>query len=306
MRETPATSPAPPACPLRRGWQRFAAEPKDIDASPALAQRGHLSPKEHWHLFYVVAVVAVVLILSDLSYLGGAEAAAALFRFTDDPQTPGQHPVLFGLLSWMKPAQGTVTQSPYAELYQLGYWAVAKIAAYLLIPVLAIALHPGLRFSQMGLSLRGFSRHLPLYFALFVPVLIAVIAVSFTDSFATYYPFYSQSTRAPFDFWTWEILYLLQFFALEFFFRGFALQTLRRWIGTSAVWVVLLPYVMIHFGKPMPETFAAILAGVVLGYLALWTRSIWAGFLIHAGVAISMDVAANIQSEGWGWLSRIF
>ena len=45
-------------------------------------------------------------------------------------------------------------------------------------------------------------------------------------------------------------------------------------------------------------TLAAILAGVVLGTLALRTRSIWAGFLIHVSVAISMDIAALIQTTG--------
>ena len=42
----------------------------------------------------------------------------------------------------------------------------------------------------------------------------------------------------------------------------------------------------------------AIVAGVVLGTLAMKTRSIWSGFLIHVSVAISMDVAALMQTEG--------
>ena len=41
--------------------------------------------------------------------------------------------------------------------------------------------------------------------------------------------------------------------------------------------------------------------GVVLGTLALRTRSIWAGFLIHVSVAISMDVAAILQNHGIPW-----
>jgi membrane protease YdiL (CAAX protease family) len=54
---------------------------------------------------------------------------------------------------------------------------------------------------------------------------------------------------------------------------------------------------MIHFGKPFLETLAAVLAGIVLGTLALRTRSIWSGFLIHVSVAISMDVAALLQTS---------
>ena len=53
-----------------------------------------------------------------------------------------------------------------------------------------------------------------------------------------------------------------------------------------------VPYCMIHFGKPMPETIAAIVAGVVLGYMSLKSRNIWLGFLVHCGVALMMDIAA--------------
>jgi len=69
-------------------------------------------------------------------------------------------------------------------------------------------------------------------------------------------------------------------------------------MGSQAIFAMVVPYVMIHFGKPMPETFAAILAGIFLGTLAMKTRSIWAGFLIHVSVAVSMDVAALLQTGG--------
>ena len=49
---------------------------------------------------------------------------------------------------------------------------------------------------------------------------------------------------------------------------------------------------MIHFGKPMPETFAAIIAGFALGFLALRSRSFLWGVFLHFAVAITMDVFA--------------
>jgi membrane protease YdiL (CAAX protease family) len=50
-----------------------------------------------------------------------------------------------------------------------------------------------------------------------------------------------------------------------------------------------VPYCMIHYGKPYLETHGAIVAGVVLGSLAMRTRSIYAGFLVHVTVAFAMD-----------------
>jgi membrane protease YdiL (CAAX protease family) len=45
----------------------------------------------------------------------------------------------------------------------------------------------------------------------------------------------------------------------------------------------------------MAETFGAIIAGIVLGTLALRTKSIWGGVLIHVGVALTMDLLAVSQ-----------
>ena len=44
-----------------------------------------------------------------------------------------------------------------------------------------------------------------------------------------------------------------------------------------------------YAGKPLPETCGAIVAGIVLGFMSLKTRSIWLGAAIHMSVALSMD-----------------
>jgi membrane protease YdiL (CAAX protease family) len=82
---------------------------------------------------------------------------------------------------------------------------------------------------------------------------------------------------------------MLQFVAVEFFFRGFLLFGLARFIGPYAVYVAVIPYCMIHFGKPLPETIGAIIAGIVLGKMALASKSIFPGILIHCLVGCLMD-----------------
>ena len=57
---------------------------------------------------------------------------------------------------------------------------------------------------------------------------------------------------------------------------------------------MVVPYCMIHFGKPMAETIAAIVAGIALGILSLKSKSI-PGIFIHYSVAIAMDFAALYQ-----------
>jgi membrane protease YdiL (CAAX protease family) len=142
------------------------------------------------------------------------------------------------------------------------------------------------------LSPRGFFKHLPTYGILFAIVLPLVVVASQTQGFRDTYPFYRMANRSTFDFVAWEVLYALQFLSLEFFFRGFLLHGLRRALGANSIFVMVVPYCMIHFGKPWPETLGAIVAGVALGTIAMRTRSIWGGVLIHVGVALTMDLLA--------------
>ncbi len=69
----------------------------------------------------------------------------------------------------------------------------------------------------------------------------------------------------------------------------------KQVFGFYSVFVMTIPYCMIHFGKPMPETIAAIVAGIVLGVLSLKSRSIWMGVAIHYSVAITMDLCSLYQ-----------
>jgi len=185
---------------------------------------------------------------------------------------------------------------PYGELHGFAYWSLWRFLGYAVIPGVAVALTPGMKLSECGISLKGFLRHLWIYAFLFFIVLALVVFVSFKTDFQDYYPFYEQAHRSWFDFLAWEGFYALQFVSLEFFFRGFMLHPLKRSLGAYSILAMMVPYCMIHYGKPFLEANAAIVAGLVLGTLSLRTGSIWCGALIHITVAVSMDVAALAQS----------
>ncbi len=182
--------------------------------------------------------------------------------------------------------------SEYWELKGFAWWAFWRVIGYVVIPVIVIACIPGERLADYHIRGQGFARHLWIYGAMFIAFLPVVIGASLTDSFREQYPFYRMANRSHFDLWSWEAMYIIQFLSLEFFFRGFMLQGLRRVLGANSIFVMMVPYCMIHYGKPLPETIGAIGAGLVLGTLAMRTRSIWGGVLIHVGVAMTMDVLA--------------
>ncbi|MDZ7829422.1 MAG: CPBP family intramembrane glutamic endopeptidase [Halofilum sp. (in: g-proteobacteria)] len=129
-------------------------------------------------------------------------------------------------------------------------------------------------------------------------MLFAFLA-SHSEAFTRTYPFYDHAGRSWTDLVAWECIYLTQFLFLEFFFRGFLLKSLAPRLGAVSIFVMAVPYTMIHFAKPWPEAFGAVLFGLLLGMLALRSRSIWGGFLVHATIALSMDLLSLWQTSGW-------
>jgi uncharacterized protein len=184
-----------------------------------------------------------------------------------------------------------------AQLHRLLYWVGVMIIFYFVFPLLLIRFAFRQKLSEYGLSFKGAFKDYRLYVYMLLVMIPLVLFFSRTASFQQRYPFYDIQKGEPFypNFIVWEIFYFLQFFALEFFFRGFMLHGIKRRFGYYAVFVMTIPYCMIHFGKPLPETIAAIIAGIVLGTLSLKSRSIWLGVAIHYSVAITMDLCSMYQ-----------
>ena len=211
-----------------------------------------------------------------------------------------------GFLDFLAPALGyqpaalrqLLYGSGWFDLIAYGWWGFWHLLAYLLIPLAVIRFLLCENVCDYGLRLGALNAHWRGYALLCSPILCFVVLVSFRQDFATHYPFYDQAHRSWADLLAWECIYGLQFVCLEFFFRGFMLQGCKRAFGGNAVFVMCLPYLMIHFPKPWLEATGAILFGLFLGVLALRSRSIWGGVAVHLTIAFSMDVAALLQGRG--------
>lgn len=236
----------------------------------------------------IVVLITAALALTFLNYLGNTSGLAALI-----------HALKSLGFSAGDRLQALASDPATAELTRLTYWAGSCLTAYVVIPVLAIKLLIGRPLSAYGLQWQGMAGHAWIYGAMFGLMFPAVIAVSFTDGFQAKYPFYRLHPGESLwpRFACWEVLYALQFVALEFFFRGFLVHGTRRRLGYYSVLVMTIPYTMIHFQKPALETLGAVAAGVVLGTLSLKTRSIWWGAGLHIAVAYTMDLAALNQKN---------
>lgn len=184
--------------------------------------------------------------------------------------------------------------SAHRDWNQLAFWAVVMLATYLVPPVFAIKFVLHERVRDYGLRRRGIWTHGRAYALLFAIAAPLIVAASFSSSFQDRYPFYHPPAGA--SLWPylygWWALYWMQFVALEFFFRGFMVHGLVPRLGWAAIFAMVVPYNMLHYGKPMPEALAAIVGGIVLGTLSLKTRSIWFGAALHISIAFTMDICA--------------
>ena len=191
---------------------------------------------------------------------------------------------------------------PYWVLRVKAWWVGSILIGFVAVPALVMAWLPGGRLRDCNLGFRGFREHFWVYVGLYAAVLPLIWIVSLSGSFTAFYPMYGQAGRSWFDLLTWEGMYAGQFVALEFFFRGFLVGGLGRHIGMFAVPVAVMPYMMIHFSKLLPEASASVVAGLVLGYLAWKTKSIWGGVCVHCAVAMSMDLLALAHKSELPWL----
>lgn len=177
------------------------------------------------------------------------------------------------------------------------WWVSGCVVLLLLVPMALMRFVGGVGPRATGLRVKGTGRDARLYALLFVVFLPVVWLASRRDDFQWTYPFYPRPPKkAGGDWVAFEAAYFVQFLCVEWFFRGFMVLGLKPRLGRASILVMLAPYCMIHFHKPMPEAFGAIGAGLVLGSLSYRTGTIVWGWFLHYGVALTMDLLSLSQS----------
>lgn len=149
-----------------------------------------------------------------------------------------------------------------------------------------------------GLQLGDWKKGLPASILLFLFIAaILLIPSSGMEEMKSFYPLDREATRSATAFIRLELLRGLFFYtAWEFFFRGFMLFGLRKYLGDwVAICIQTVPSCLWHIGMPAGEIFASIIGGILFGVLALRTRSIWWAFLLHFLIGTGLDFFISIQ-----------
>lgn len=134
-------------------------------------------------------------------------------------------------------------------------------------------------------------------------LMLPLIAAASTQAdFLTSYPRVQKFASLDFanaahwkHFALYEFLYGLDFFSIEFFFRGFLILAFVGIVGPRAIIPMAYIYVVIHWNKPMGELISSFFGGSLLGIVAYYSRSIVGGIIVHVGIAWMMEIGAFIS-----------
>ncbi len=175
------------------------------------------------------------------------------------------------------------------------YWLSSEFIVLFLIPILLIKVVIKEKVCDYGLRLGDKKTG---FFVTGAAILIMIPILWIVSSLPSFQNAYPQCDEVR-DNWTfffiYEFCFLLYMTGWEFLWRGYTLFGLKEKFGYYAILFQTVPFTILHNGKPELETFSAILAGVILGILALRTGSIIYGVIIHTTVMFMIDLISTLR-----------
>lgn len=160
-----------------------------------------------------------------------------------------------------------------------------------ILPALIFRYGFGHKMSDAGLTW-GHSQKAIKAFGILLPImLVLTIPSSQQADFRSEYPYWTQAGTSYLTFIRYSFAYLFFYYVpWEFFFRGVLQSSLRSVTGpTIAILFQTLASTLVHIGKPVNETFGAILGGLIWGLMAEETGSILLPVVMHWALGTSLD-----------------
>ncbi len=166
---------------------------------------------------------------------------------------------------------------------------LSTLLYYAVFPVLVILII--LRKNPLDYGLRWGSPRIWGYYVLIVCLAAAVIlyASSFFTALQSYY------SQADFNFITYALLQIVSLGAQEFFYRGYLLFGLKEKLGEGSILLQMVPFALMHLGKPELETISTVITGILFGYIAWRGKSFWPAFFIHLFINIFFVALVNLK-----------
>ena len=175
-----------------------------------------------------------------------------------------------------------------AGYHPIGPPWVSSLIYFAVLPVLTITVILRRNPLDFGLRLGNFKVWRFYVIATLIVALPILYIASRSSVLANYY------TMPKFDVVKYCLETTVYLLAWEFIFRGFLLFGLKEKLKESSILVQMVPFVLVHFGKPEIETISTILTGIYFGFVAYRGNSYWPAFIVHLFVNIVFVIFVNI------------
>lgn len=184
---------------------------------------------------------------------------------------------------------------PLPESHPYYYWFLTTSITLFCLPALIAKYGTKIHLRDYGFRLGNQKLGWNVTAAAWIVMIpIVISAVLIYPPFSEKYPLCKAVDANWQAFLLYQLAYGIYMFSWEFFFRGFMLFGLERRFGKYTILIQTIPFAVMHYSKPMPEAIGSIVASVLLGVLALETRSFLYGAAIHWLVAMTMDVVVTV------------
>jgi membrane protease YdiL (CAAX protease family) len=174
-----------------------------------------------------------------------------------------------------------------AGYHPIGPPWISSLIYFAILPIITIVI---LRRNPLdfGLRLGNFKVWSFYVVATIIIALPILYLASRSSQLSNYY------TVPQFDAVKYPLETVVYLFAWEFIFRGFLLFGLKDKLKEGSILVQMIPFVLVHFGKPEIETISTILTGLYFGFVAYRGNSYWPAFIIHLFINIVFLIFVNM------------
>jgi membrane protease YdiL (CAAX protease family) len=161
------------------------------------------------------------------------------------------------------------------------FW-ISSIIYFGLLPILTILIF--LRKNPLDFGLRiGKYRVWITWVIVFLAIAVPILYMS--SDMSSVQSYYRNHRNSEFFSYIWQMgIYMLGW---EFLFRGFMLFGLKDKFKEGSILIQMIPFVLLHFGKPEKETISTIFTGILWGYICYRGNSFWPAYIMHMVVNIS-------------------
>jgi hypothetical protein len=176
------------------------------------------------------------------------------------------------------------------------YWFLMDGSFMFLIPVISIKFVFKKKLSDFGFTLGDKKFGILTSAIFFAFMFVIVMIVSSSIEFKVAYPQGGEALRNNYQLlFLYELCILVYMLGWEFLWRGYMLFGLKEKLGLYTIFIQMIPFFILHKGKPEIELFASILAGIILGVQALRSRSFIYSWILHWMVMVSIDVISVLR-----------